>query len=359
MRLAQKKNKLLSQGKVSFAYEIVLQVGDHNTIGKMYYEAKGEEREKLHQQLKEFYNRQLESINKKYPHLNVLYAVIHFDEVNGTPHMHLCIQPEAEYTRGLPRKISMSRALAEDGIERLNGVDAEKKGYQMTRLYKAIREEMNQEISRYCEVKPEKHGRRHIDKSTYSDLMQEADEHVLLKENEKKQLEEEIKSLSSEKDIKSITSDISKSLYNAYNETKFSNPMPKPYKIIPEKKGFGGKIKEPEKMVIESSTVNNLWRKQTDYNTVSKMLKTINDKVEQAEKAANINPQLQKLKNKITELKKDLISEKQINNKLYKYKNAIENELEVSKHLLKLKGLDTDYQIMLQKIEEQGIERNK
>lgn len=63
----------------------------------------------------------LQKFQKKYPHMDILLASFHGDEPNGTPHLHLVLQPTGEnYKQGLEQQISLSKALECDGFERKN-----------------------------------------------------------------------------------------------------------------------------------------------------------------------------------------------------------------------------------------------
>ena len=174
-----KNNGNLTQGKMSLAYECVIQIGEHESLGHQYYEATGEKREKMHKWFEKTYRQLLDDFEKKFPHLRVLYAAIHFDEIAGTPHMHLCFQPEAECTRGLGLQVSIGKALGQDGIERFeNRLEAQKEGFQMGRMYREFRHQCINPIIEKCgwELKEEISGRKHDDKSYFSDMMEELDE---------------------------------------------------------------------------------------------------------------------------------------------------------------------------------------
>ena len=63
----------------------------------------------------------LQKFQAKYPHMDILLATFHGDEPNGTPHLHLILQPTGEnYKQGLEQQISLSKALECDGFERKN-----------------------------------------------------------------------------------------------------------------------------------------------------------------------------------------------------------------------------------------------
>ncbi len=174
-----KNNGNLTQGKMSLAYECVIQIGEHESLGHQYYEASGKKREQIHRWYEKQYSKLLKDFKERFPHLKVLYAAIHFDEKDGTPHMHLCFQPQAVCTRGLGLQVSIGKALGQDGIPRFeNRLEAEREGYQMGRMYKEFRHQyINPLIEKNgFEVKQEVHGRKHEDKSYFKDKMKELDQ---------------------------------------------------------------------------------------------------------------------------------------------------------------------------------------
>ena len=174
-----KNNGNLSQGKVSLAYECVIQIGEHESLGGQYYAAEGKQRERIHGWFEKQYSGLLDDFEKRFPHLHVLYAALHFDEKDGTPHMHLCFQPEAESSRGLSRQVSIGKALGQDGIERFESrLEAEKEGFQMGRMYKEFRHDfINKRIlDMGWDLKEEIQGRKHDDKSYFKDMMTELDQ---------------------------------------------------------------------------------------------------------------------------------------------------------------------------------------
>ena len=174
-----KNNGNLTQGKLSLAYECVVQIGDHSSIGRQYYEASGETRKKRGKWFERQYRGLLKDFQERFPHLKVLYAAIHFDEKDGTPHMHICFQPQAECQRGLSMQVSIGKALAEDGIKRAETrLEAQKEGFQMARMYREFHHDfINKRIREAgLEVKEEVHGRKHDDKSYFKDMMKELDQ---------------------------------------------------------------------------------------------------------------------------------------------------------------------------------------
>ena len=138
-------NGVLSQGKGELAYEAVLQYGTHEDIGGEYYaDTTSQERKaELQEEFISVYREWVEAIQRDYPHLTILYAVIHFSETEGTPHLHVCFQPEADCTRGLAKQVSIGRALAQDGIERIDTrAEAEQAGgFQLARFYQKFHHE--------------------------------------------------------------------------------------------------------------------------------------------------------------------------------------------------------------------------
>lgn len=169
------KNK---KKNVELAYEAVIQYGEHEDLGRKYYESTSkEEKETIREEYIKVYRHVLSEIYKKFPHIDILYATIHFDEEKGTPHMHLCYQGVGEdYKIGLSRQISIGKALTNDGIERVeNRTDAEENGYQLKRFYNTIRNEfLYPELKKrgYTIDRTEIHGRKHLTTEQYATLMQ-------------------------------------------------------------------------------------------------------------------------------------------------------------------------------------------
>lgn len=156
-------NKTLKQSKL--VYEAVAQFGEHENLGKLYYESTGEQREKMHRYFEMQYTKLLEEFERKYPHLHVLWATIHFDEERGTPHIHIAYTPIGTFEKqGLSHKVSIGRALEQDGIKRVKSrAEAVKLGgYQLARLYKDIKQSMEQELIRQGHtIKQEEHDKKH------------------------------------------------------------------------------------------------------------------------------------------------------------------------------------------------------
>ena len=194
-------NGVLSQGKGELAYEAVLQYGTHEDIGGEYYaDTTSQERKaELQEEFISVYREWVEAIQRDYPHLTILYAVIHFSEVEGTPHLHVCFQPEADCTRGLAKQVSIGRALAQDGIERIDTrAEAEQAGgFQLARFYQKFHHEyQNPTLQRLgYEIKEEIHGLKHMEKDGYAvvmaDAQQKAQTLVQTAEQRKQRVEEE------------------------------------------------------------------------------------------------------------------------------------------------------------------------
>ena len=191
----------LSQGKGELAYEAVLQYGTHEDIGGEYYSlnTSAERKAELQEEFEAVYCEWVESLQRDYPHLTILYAVIHFSEVEGTPHLHICFQPEADCTRGLAKQVSIGRALAQDGIERIDTrAEAEQAGgFQLARFYQRFHHEyQNPTLQRLgYEIKAETHGLKHMEKDGYAvvmaDAQQKAQKLVQTAEQRKQRVEEE------------------------------------------------------------------------------------------------------------------------------------------------------------------------
>ena len=87
-------------------YEIIVQVGNRDDMGV------GSPNERLAKRILEDYLRQFE---KRNPNLFVFNAVLHMDE--ATPHLHIDFIPyTTRSTRGLDTRVSMKKALEEQGF---------------------------------------------------------------------------------------------------------------------------------------------------------------------------------------------------------------------------------------------------
>lgn len=175
-----RSNGTLSQGKGELAYEAVLQYGTHEDLGGEYFspDTSPERKEALRREYTEVYSRWVDDLERDFPHMAVIYAVIHMDE--STPHLHICFQPQADCTRGLAKQVSIGRALAQDGIERLDSrAEAEQAGgYQLARFYQRFHHEyQNPTLQRLgYEIKAEQHGLKHMEKDGYAVVMAQAEQ---------------------------------------------------------------------------------------------------------------------------------------------------------------------------------------
>jgi len=175
-----RSNGTLSQGKGELAYEAVLQYGSHEDLGGEYYspDTTPERRAQLRAEYEEVYRQWVADLEKDFPHMTLVFAVAHFSETEGTPHLHVCMQPQADCTRGLAKQVSIGRALAQDGIERLDSrAEAEQAGgYQLARFYQRFHHEyQNPSLQRLgYKIKAEQHGLKHMEKDGYAVVMEKA-----------------------------------------------------------------------------------------------------------------------------------------------------------------------------------------
>ncbi len=176
----RKQNKNLN--KSPLMYEAVMQFGDHESIGADVYDimqnGNEESKLKLRDTFAEVYKEALNEMRTRYPHIHIVGAYLHFDEPNGTPHMHIQYIPIGHPDKGLPVQVSIGRALAEDGFERVQSrAEAQKLGgYQMAKWFKDIKENIVEPqlrklmhklgIEEY-KIKDVQHGREHLDVETY------------------------------------------------------------------------------------------------------------------------------------------------------------------------------------------------
>ena len=179
-----RSNGTLSQGKGELAYEAVLQYGCHDDLGGEYYspDTTPERKAQLRAEFEGVYRQWVADLERDFPHMTIVFAVAHFSEVEGTPHLHVCLQPQADCTRGLAKQVSIGRALAQDGIERLDSREEAQQagGYQLARFYQRFHHEyQNPTLQRLgYEIKAEQHGLRHMEKDGYAVVMEQADKIV-------------------------------------------------------------------------------------------------------------------------------------------------------------------------------------
>lgn len=191
-------NKILTQNAktkedVKLAYETVICYGNNKDLWKEYFETEDKKRQnELYEEAVNYYKKAVNEFIRKYPHLKVLYAVIHADEAGGSIHCHLCFQPRAEYTKGLACKVCIGRALEQDGFERSEKRSAEE-GFQLTRLYKDFRHNvLNKELEKLgYEIKEEEHGKKHEETNRFKEITRELDKeieekNIIIKEQTKK-----------------------------------------------------------------------------------------------------------------------------------------------------------------------------
>lgn len=119
--------------------ESVMQIGEHDTTGKAYFDKMAKGQKIYHDCYTQVYAAMLQKLQEKYPHIKVIYAAVHFDETRGTPHMHVCYTGIGDdFKRGLPTRVSISRALQQDGVERLKTRSEGKEGFQLARWYREV-----------------------------------------------------------------------------------------------------------------------------------------------------------------------------------------------------------------------------
>ena len=179
-----RSNGTLSQGKGELAYEAVLQYGSHDDLGGEYYspDTALERKVQLRAEYERVYRQWVADLERDFPHMTLVFAVAHFSETEGTPHLHVCMQPQADCSRGLAKQVSIGRALAQDGIERLDSREEAKQagGYQLARFYQRFHHEyQNPSLQRLgYEIKAEQHGLKHMEKDGYAVVMERADKIV-------------------------------------------------------------------------------------------------------------------------------------------------------------------------------------
>lgn len=119
-----------------YVLDIVMQIGNATDFGRFWYK---DHNESTRDMLIDFFKDALEQFKKDHPHLKVACAVIHFDEPDGTPHMHITVVPNVTergvFKTSLQGRASLSKALELDGIERVGErSEALMEGFQMERF---------------------------------------------------------------------------------------------------------------------------------------------------------------------------------------------------------------------------------
>ena len=179
-----RSNGTLSQGKGELAYEAVFQYGSHDDLGGEYYspDTTPERKAQLRAEYEGVYRQWVTDLERDFPHMTLVFAVAHFSETEGTPHLHVCMQPQADCTRGLAKQVSIGRALAQDGIERLDSREEAQQagGYQLARFYQKFHHEyQNPSLQRLgYEIKAEQPGLKHMEKDGYAVVMEQAEKIV-------------------------------------------------------------------------------------------------------------------------------------------------------------------------------------
>ena len=98
------------------AYEYVIQFGDHKSLDVNDVVKDRNKYYAIVSMFEDFAGQ----FQEKYPHMKLVLATVHMDEPKGTPHMHILVQPIGEgYKQGLSHQVSLTKALACDGFERV------------------------------------------------------------------------------------------------------------------------------------------------------------------------------------------------------------------------------------------------
>ena len=198
------QSKAINAGRkpAQLAYEVVIQMGNHDNIGKEFYDS-WKMNDRTPEQLKTYftmiYSDVLREFEERFKHFDVLMASIHFDEPNGTPHMHVIFQPDGQgYEKGLSQQVSLSRALACDGFERRE--TRSKSDFQFVRASKYISEEIMPEIMKSYGYEWENDGhsigRAHVDSKYFpkyhQNMLAEAEKAVEIGRQQVDEIEQQL-----------------------------------------------------------------------------------------------------------------------------------------------------------------------
>lgn len=311
---------------VEFVYEAVLCYGSHEDYWHEFFD-KGtskQRRREMYEEAVKTYKEMVKEFAKRYPHLKITHAVIHADEPNGSIHCHLGFQPRAtEYQRGLKMRVSLSRALEQDGFEHVQKVSQAKEmgGFQLERLFKDFRHNVMNPMIREMgfDIKEEVHGRKHIQNGVYQELMEEAEE-KLEKAKEVEAFAEDIKGI--EEQERQITRGTSKKdMVQKTIPAKFG----KEQMVVISQKDFNS---------LTGFTEVDLIKRETEAKE-KRINKKIQETMSQLEKGAD-----QALKDENAELKKQLEQKEReirtLNQTIAKKNRSIENFKFTIKELMKL-----------------------
>lgn len=160
----------LNENKGEMIYEMVMQYGEHDDLGIKYYQ--GNDKENMRREFINVYSKWLKDWQTEHPNLKVLWAVIHFDEEQGTPHLHVAVCPIShDFKRGPKSQISMSKALESDGILR---TDKKSDGYQLERAFNEFRKIQEKDLLQIgYKIKEHQHGVKHQEVEEYKQNKQQ------------------------------------------------------------------------------------------------------------------------------------------------------------------------------------------
>lgn len=338
-----KNNKNLE--KTKFFYEMVCQVGEHNDLGKRYYEAQGEERAQIRQEFIDTYTDLVKMFQEKYPNLKIGWATLHFDEEAGTPHMHLCVTPIGEgYKKGLNYQISIGKALSNCGVERLESKKEAQElgGYQLIKFYKQVQDYMEQEyiIKRGHEVKPHEKGKKHQTLEEWEALQSLQQQN----QEQKQALEAATRAVEQQKEKKrqiiqeqeKIVSEAKQKAENAQYDQMFAEwetqDATKALEALKEENNQV--IKEHEKNVSEAlQRAENA--KQEQQKAEQRLQETKEQEIQIREKAqADAQIEVKALKREIEEKDKQLSAKDKIIDSLQKEVSRLKNSLLIVKNFM-------------------------
>ena len=242
-----------------WAYEFVLCYGNHEDYWHEYFDPNTPKERKceMYNEAVSAYKLMISEFSRRYPHLDIVYCVLHFDEPFGSGHAHLCVQAHAQnYSRGVSDRVSISKCLEQDGFEHIHNIELAKEngGFQMERLFKDFRHNVINPLlmSMGHEVKEEVHGRKHESPTIFVEHMKQLDARA-------KRVQEMEVFTESLKRIDELSSEI------VYGKTKQSMVQ----KVIPPR--FG----KEEMVVLTSNDFNSLCA-VTEHERIKRDIETKN-----------------------------------------------------------------------------------
>lgn len=341
----QRKTSSGNNKKGDLIYEMVLQFGEGETIGKKYYDAvealKTDRNNPILLAEYKKYRKEFIKVYTKWTHdiekmgLKVLWATIHFDEgkrivdgqeINGTPHLHLCVCPITDperisFQRGPAAQVSMFKTLEAAGIHRKEK-RAELTGgkdinlYQLGRFFAKFREIQERDVEELgYTIKERSEHRPHLSQELFIETKRaekqlenaekKLEENEIIIQQQEQLVEKAHQEVEQAKELKETytqeaeeAQEIAKTAQEAAIAAKNEENEAKRKRKAEEakKEEITSEIakKEQENQELEAKIIE----KQKELDQVIKGIEEMVDNVEEVSKLKDINPKVLKREDK-------------------------------------------------------------